>query len=505
MEKIKVIFNWMKKNPLEFWILAAILLVAAFFRFYKIDQYMTFLGDEGRDVIIVRRLLTEGHPPLIGPGTSIGSMYLGPLYYYMMAPALLLANFSPVGPAIQIALLGIITIAFVWWIGREWFGRTAGLIAAGLYAISPTVIVYSRSSWNPNIMPFFALLSVYSIWKAWKDRKFNWLIVLGISYAFVLQSHYLGLLLAPTLFTIWLIIYFRAKKSASYKVFVRRSLAGAALFLLLMSPLLIFDMRHNWINSQAIYKFFTVRQETVSIRPWNAIPKFPELLEQINLSLIAGKNNLLAAAVSIAIGVWALYLILKRKALGPDLILLLWLSFALIGFGVYKQHVYDHYFGFIFATPFLIIGSVLSAFIKRGGVAKILSAIAILILVVFNLKENPIKYTPNNQLRRASNVAGKIEQESGGQSFNLAVLAERNYPDGYKYFLLKNRDKIVDIDAQKPETITDQLFVVCELEPAKCDPTHSPKAEVANFGWSEIVNQWTVDGITLYKMEHTKK
>jgi len=33
MEKIKVIFNWMKKNPLEFWILAAILLVAAFFRF----------------------------------------------------------------------------------------------------------------------------------------------------------------------------------------------------------------------------------------------------------------------------------------------------------------------------------------------------------------------------------------------------------------------------------------------------------------------------------------
>ena len=36
----------------------------------------------------------------------------------------------------------------------------AGLVAALLYAISPTVIIYSRSSWNPNIMPFFALLSV---------------------------------------------------------------------------------------------------------------------------------------------------------------------------------------------------------------------------------------------------------------------------------------------------------------------------------------------------------
>jgi 4-amino-4-deoxy-L-arabinose transferase-like glycosyltransferase len=80
-------------------------------------------------------------------------MYLGPLYYYMMAIPLLLANFSPIGPAIQIAILGIITVTFVWWAGREWFGSGAGLIAAGLYAISPTIIIYSRSSWNPNIMP----------------------------------------------------------------------------------------------------------------------------------------------------------------------------------------------------------------------------------------------------------------------------------------------------------------------------------------------------------------
>ena len=35
----------------------------------------------------------------------------------------------------------------------------AALIAATLYAISPTIIVYSRSSWNPNVMPFFSLLS----------------------------------------------------------------------------------------------------------------------------------------------------------------------------------------------------------------------------------------------------------------------------------------------------------------------------------------------------------
>jgi len=133
--KIKIT-DFVRCNKKELIILGIILLIASFCRLYKISSYMTFLGDEGRDVIIVRRLLVEGHPPLIGPGTSVGNMYLGPLYYYMMAPALLLANFSPIGPAVMIAILGIITVAFVWWVGRIWFSKSAGLIAAGLYAIS---------------------------------------------------------------------------------------------------------------------------------------------------------------------------------------------------------------------------------------------------------------------------------------------------------------------------------------------------------------------------------
>src|SRR3972149_12190225 len=101
--------DWIKENRKEAIILGLILILGALLRLYRIGDYMTFLGDEGRDAIIVRRLLVYGDPILIGPGTSIGNMYLGPLYYYMMAPALLLSRFSPVGPAVQIALLGVAT------------------------------------------------------------------------------------------------------------------------------------------------------------------------------------------------------------------------------------------------------------------------------------------------------------------------------------------------------------------------------------------------------------
>src|SRR4030043_278441 len=191
--------TWIRNNKKEFIFLVLILVIGAFFRLFKISEYMTFLGDEGRDVIIVRRLLVNFDPILVGPGTSIGDMYLGPLYYYLMAPALFLAGFSPVGPAVMVALFGVATIFLVWYTARIWFGKTASIVSSLLYAFSPVVIIYSRSSWNPNIMPFFAILTIFSVWKIWKDRKFKWLLVLGVSYAVTLQSHYLALLLAPTI------------------------------------------------------------------------------------------------------------------------------------------------------------------------------------------------------------------------------------------------------------------------------------------------------------------
>lgn len=514
MKIIKDIFKkinkFRKTNPVEFWTLAAILVIAAICRLYKIGEYMTFLGDEGRDVIIVRRLLVEGHPPLIGPGTSIGNMYLGPLYYYMMAPALFLSGFSPVGPAIQIALLGIITVFFVWFVGREWFGKEAGIIAAGLYAISPTVITFSRSSWNPNIMPFFSLLTVYAIWKVWKEKQFKWLIVAGVSFAFVLQSHYLGLLLAPVIFVYYLITFLKIKSSDKDKAeFLGYSGMGLGLFLLLMSPLLIFDIRHGWMNTTALYKFFTVRQETVSIRPWSAVPKIPLLMTQIVTSLSgAGNKNLgniitLIISATSLIGVWGAFKKRKSELWGPLTLMTLWFLFALIGFGVYKQNIYDHYFGFVFVLPFLFLGYFAGVLIKKRGLPKIAGIILLIFIVSLNLAKNPLKYSPNRQLQRAQNVAKLILSEDSDKPFDLAVLAERNYEDGYRYFLELWGAKVLHADRWNPASIADQLFVVCEMEEKKCDPTHSPKAEVANFGMSKIDAKWESDGVIIYRLLHS--
>lgn len=487
--------KWIIKN----WVLVLILLVGAFMRLYKINEYMTFLGDEGRDAIIVRNLLVHADPILIGPGTSVGSMYLGPLYYYFMAPFLLLSNFSPIGPALGVAFLGIATIYLVYVTGRDWFNEKAGLIASLLFAISPTVIVYSRSSWNPNIMPFFALLAVYSIWRVWSKKQYKWLLVTAISFAFVIQSHYLGVLLAPILFIYWLLS----------RTPIRYTILSILLFSFLMSPILAFDIRHDWLNSKALYKFVTVREETVSIKPWTAIPKTYPIYEQINNSLLVAKNVNVGKVVSFLILMLILWIVVKNKKSVIQnknlFILLAWYISGLIGFGLYKQNVYDHYFGFLFAVPFLLVGVILSERLLTGRkTLNVIVAGIIIYLVFINIKASPLKQTPNNQMRRAENVANEIIKRSNNEKFNLAVIADRNYEDGYQYFLEKENAKIVEIDAQITESVTNQLFVVCENEKTKCNPTNSPKAEVANFGWSKIEAEWEQDGVIIYKLIHNK-
>ena len=512
-----IVKKWVQNNKKEAFLIVVILLIGSLLRLYKIGGYMTFLGDEGRDVIIVRRLLVDFDLILIGPRTSIGDMYLGPLYYYMMAPALLLSAFSPVGPAVMIAILGIVTIFFVWYVTRHWFPEEkalnkAALVAAGLYAISPVVIEYSRSSWNPNIMPFFALFTIFSIWKWWYERKSKWLIATGISMAFALQSHYLGLLLIPVIAFFWILTLLKRNSSHRAKFF-RYSLIAGLLVAILMSPLVIFDARHGWRNFSSMSKFFSERQTTVSARPWSAFPKVGGIFQQIVTRLVAGKHVEIGKYMTLVfeVGLIALTLSFLRnkfrsKESNAFLLLIVWLGVAIIGLGVYKQHIYDHYYGFFYPAPFILVGVLVQkAFLKLGADGKIFATAVVAFIVVANLLSNPLRFAPNFQVQRSIDAARLIQQESNGEKYNLAVIADRNYEDGYQYFLEKWNEPVYDIDPLRlDETIAEQLFVVCELEKELCDPVHSPKAEIANFGWSVIENQWDISWVTVFKLVHSK-
>jgi len=192
MKSFKKGLIWIKQHPLEVFLLVVILGLASFARLYRISEYMTFLGDEGRDVLVVKRMIVDGKLTLLGPTASVGGFFLGPVYYYLMAPFLFLYGLDPVGPAVMVGLFGVATVFLVYKTGRDFFDSQVGLVAAFFYAISPLIITYSRASWNPNLMPFFSLLIIYLLRRAVVEKKYYLLGVVGFLFGITFQLHYLA-------------------------------------------------------------------------------------------------------------------------------------------------------------------------------------------------------------------------------------------------------------------------------------------------------------------------
>jgi 4-amino-4-deoxy-L-arabinose transferase-like glycosyltransferase len=506
MEGLKKVLRQIFKAFKRHWLVVLIVALALFLRLFRISAYMTFLGDEGRDALVWLRMWREGKFVLIGPQTSIGNMYLGPLFYYLLFPFYVLLGTA--GPSIGTALMGGATVFLLWYFGRIWFSPRVGLTAAFLSAISPAAIVLSRSSWNPNIMPFFALLVVWGIWQFWEKKNYLWLALEGVLLSFAVQSHYLGLLLMALVLLFDLI---KSKDKELKKFLVYSALFFLSFGLLTILPLVWFDLRHNFINFQAFYKFFSERQATVNLKPYKAIPELWPLWQMLVTRLVAGKSVI--AGFWSAIGVLVLLfwsavafpiqsgLATKKKAY---FLILTWIFIGVLGMGLYKQHIYDHYFGFLFPAVFLLVALALERLWPMNKIGRFLALAGLLGLSLFSLWESPLRYPPSGQAERTAAVCQKIIEESRGKPFNLGMIAKQNYDAGYRYFLEKQGFRPVAIDAQRSkETITDQLFVVCEE--SVCEPTTHPQAEIANFGWSRIEEEWTFPwGIKLFKLGHNR-
>jgi len=499
-----------RKFNSELFLLILILFLASFLRLYRIGGYLTFLGDEGRDGLVWLRMIRNGKFTLIGPQTSIGNMYLGPLYYYLMLPFYLV--FGIIGPSIGVAFFGILTTFLLWYFGKSWFSQKVGLASAFFYAISPTAIIFSRSSWNPNVMPFFSILTIWGVWQCWQKDNFVWLPVIGITLSFAIQSHYLGLLLIPVvgIFYLFKLKEILTKKNKMAKSILALSVAAAILFgFLTIVPLIWFDLRHNFINFQAFYKFFSERQTTVNFKFYKAIPNLWPLWEMGVTRLLAGRNEFFGLRLSLFLGFCLVFflfhkkqILFKQKAL---LLVMVWLVIGLLGMGLYKQHIYDHYFGFLFPAFFLLLGWVIFQPAKFHGWWKYLSWLLLAGITLLNWQENPQRYLPNSQMAKVQEIDQKIISEAKGQKYNFALIAKQNYEAGYEYFLELWGRPPVQIDPQEfKKTSTEQLFVVCE-DPV-CEPTTNSKAGIANFGWSEIENEWVFPwGVKLFKLVHAQR
>ena len=499
-----------KKLISSHWPAVAIIFAAAILRFWRLEALTTFAADQGYDFLIVKRMLVDGKftllGPKIGPYDQIGNLYLGPAYYYLIAPFLLIFNFDPIGPAVLTVLLSILTIFVIYLICVKFINKTTAILASSLYAFNVELIDQSRAPSNPHLIPFFASIFIFSLLCLPIGNKSKggfflkqtiiWSSVAGFALGIMFQLHYLA---SSLIFP--LIIILVLNKS------LKKILLIGFSFLLAISPQVIFELRHKFFITNLILKHF---QSGTSI---STLDRFSDHFLQSQKTLIFVFTHIdkyLALTVLILIILVSLFVFKFKKTRQPILLLTLTVIFGLIFASLYSGSVGLHYFATIYPSIVILIAvaaSYILIFLKSLTL-KTVFILAIFQFFAINFLNLNLSRKEGYTMPKGWNLPGvkKVSQIIAGDvekstKFNIAATLDgdtRARP--YRY--------LVEIIGKTPQQVEQYPFSDVNYLITRGDQ-NSIKSytvwEVSSFRPFEIISTWEIqDDIKLYKLVHAK-
>ena len=479
-----------KKFEKKHFILIVILLIASFLRLYNVADTVQFLGDQGRDAMIVASIFKNLDPVFIGPVTSVGNMYLGPLYYYFMLPFLFITYPSPMGPVYAVAVLGIITVFLLYYFGKKMFSENIGLLAAGLYAVSTLVAYNTRFSWNPNPAPFVSLLMLFFVYKAVNKHPWYWILVV-VCFSVLIQLHYVTILSGAGFGVIWILqAIHKYKKKETLQPLLQATALGILVCLFSLTPLFLFDLKHDGLNRKAFLNLFQKEDAFFkSSRESNIFQDVKNRSVLVTSEVFLGKQDekveLITTFILLSTLVVITYQTLTNKKniyniyKQPEFIIFSFLITSIVGISLYKQTVYTHYISYLFPFSFLMLALVLNYYYKKHILGKLLVGIFLLAFLKFNYQYGMLILSSQGwTIAHVQGVAKTIEDRvQPGENYNIILLNGTGDLNGqnYRYFLhASEKPPVTEDKFGEIET----LFIIDEVR---------AHAKVANLPIYEIV------------------
>lgn len=128
-----------------------------------------------------------------------------PLYYLVLHGWMQIAGGdSELLLRIPSALAGVALVGAVWWLGTLTAGRSAGLVAGALTAVSPIVLLYSQQVRAYVWVMLAVTVAVAAAVQATRDRSWRWLMGAAFAAACAILLHYTAVLvLVPLAAWLW--------------------------------------------------------------------------------------------------------------------------------------------------------------------------------------------------------------------------------------------------------------------------------------------------------------
>jgi hypothetical protein len=216
-------------------LLVLVLALGLLTRSYQLRDRAYYTHDNDLAGWVIKDIVVDKHVRLIGQLTSSPGIFIGGLFYYLQIPFYWLANMDPIGGTILVVAIGLFGVASMYYV--------AGFVPALVYAVSFLISNVEREVVPTTPVFLWSIWCFYTTIQLWKGNK-KWLYAAAILISLIWHFNLSLILSIPLLFAAFL------KNIRKYSI--GDILLPMLLCFVLNTPLLIFEFRHGFLQTQAL-------------------------------------------------------------------------------------------------------------------------------------------------------------------------------------------------------------------------------------------------------------
>ncbi|MFA6518795.1 MAG: hypothetical protein WCV93_04080 [Candidatus Shapirobacteria bacterium] len=400
--------EFIKKYKITLLLAVVLAIVLCFFTFPFKNKSYIFDWDQANDYEAVAKI-AAGKFTLIGPRvTSDNGFFLGPWHYYFLIPFFVITHGSLDMGFFAVLLVQYLFVITSFILVKKWFGTLAALTVGVFFATQANIV-----AWGFMYVPLLSLLFFSFCLKTIKNPKFLPLLFLLFGFGCTTYAVFYALIFPLTYISLSLLI----QQKTTWKQFF----LGAILATVPYTPLLIFDLRHNFLNIKNMLGFAGGQAGSGAQAGYFTKVFFRALeVSWLNQEFAPYLSFIIVILTLVILIVGALVLFKKNK-----LFIFIWLLSSLIPLAFFKGNVSEYYYApVILLTPIFLSGFL----VKKGKIGQTLLVALILLLVGLRLKD---KYFSPSGVVLTDKIAVVKELEKLNTKYSISYELGLGQNSGY--------------------------------------------------------------------------
>lgn len=339
-----------KRSPITirkiFVFLVTLFCASIFLRAYNISNTLFFGPEQGIDFKVIKGIVVDLNPALVGAKTDIAGVFHGPIYYYLSVIPFVLTKGDPIGHVLFFIIINSLTVFLIYYLGKQLFNKRAGIIASLIFTISFGAIVYPRwLSTHALTIPLSALFFI-GLYLYLQGRR-KWLLLAAVSFALLGQAAFLNYLFFGVMVLCVLLLYRKTflKEKKSFlllNVFV--------FFLFGLSHYLVFDIKNQFIMTKSLSGLIGGKGYYVS---------YPDVIMQtirFSMSVITQNTFPFSPIPAVVTFLGGFVLLLKSSTKDARRLLLLWIFIPMVLMILLRHEVLEQFFVY-FVVPSILLAA----------------------------------------------------------------------------------------------------------------------------------------------------